>query len=313
MKLRLLIYISLIGIFFISCSKSSERTSLIEDLEDKEYSEFLLSLDSLNYRYGVYDDSSRGFFQWGSEQMVCAVADAAGKRVGSWLGSQLGASLGVVTGNPVVGAVGYLGGRKYGGIAGCVAASYAASVAFEKIAMTSESVAQYCDVKIDTSMSVGMVHNVILSNLIKLDKSYVLDDGSLSFSELYNDIVMIEQKLLIEDELSLDAEFKSRMLSFCELSFSSARCAVLSNESEEEYVNRISGNLRELKFPEKEICSFLEIRDKLSAGTKQLDDDVTVSYEKDFEKIVDNSSIREKKATKDVGSVVINSAKFWRE
>lgn len=57
----------------------------------------------------------------------------------------------------------------------------------------------------------------------------------------------------------------------------------------------------------------MEIRAKLSAGTKQLDDDVTVSYEKDFDKIVDNSSVREKKATKDVGSVVINSAKFWRE
>lgn len=77
----------------------------------------LLSLDDLNASYGYSE--TRG----GGKPYVVSASDAVGAAVGSWIGKQLGAGLGLISGNPVIGVVGYAAGRKFGGWAGSVGAS----------------------------------------------------------------------------------------------------------------------------------------------------------------------------------------------
>ena len=117
--------------FFVSCSNDSKELisndECLETTYQENYSLLLGEVDKLNDEFGYCNTRGVG------TDIVKRTADLAGSQLGAWVGSELGAGLGVLTANPVVGVVGYLGGRKVGGVAGFVVASYIAGKLCETI------------------------------------------------------------------------------------------------------------------------------------------------------------------------------------
>lgn len=105
----------------------------VADEDELAFAAFMESLDSLNL---AYSDSilpvSRGAGgDVGKEVAVCA-ADAVGAKAGQFGGKWLGSVLCAGSGNPVVVAMGYFGGRKVGGLVGFAVASALTRYALDK-------------------------------------------------------------------------------------------------------------------------------------------------------------------------------------
>lgn len=214
-KIYLIVLVALCCVALASCQRENVLLADVENYEElsSEFASLMTSLDTLNFQYGNHTDTKSGnFMNWAINESVEGIADAAGAKIGSWLGSRLGAALGVATGNPVVGVVGYVGGGKFGGMAGFVAASYAASLILNEF--DGKLIPTYINPVIDSTTAIGVAHNIMISELFGLGKNYFDEDGNVKISEIYDDVLSIEMRLIVEDELSKLESYRDSSLLF---------------------------------------------------------------------------------------------------
>lgn len=249
---------------------------------------------------------------WAINESVEGIADAAGAKIGCWLGSRLGAALGAATGNPIVGVVGYIGGGKFGGMAGFVAASYAASLILNEF--DGKLVPTYINPVIDSTTTIGVAHNIMISELFGLGKNYFDEDGNVKISEIYDDVLSIEMRLNVDDELSKLESYRDSSLLFDGNVLSSAKLSLRLKESDEAYLDRVLTNMGDFGVSKPEVLEFKYLSQKLIAGTLNLDDDGLDDYAKDFDRTVDESSLGDDKKSeiKSVGSVIMYSNAYWK-
>ena len=311
MRRNIYCLLSLICVVFISCNKSDSLVNSSLDYCEQEsgYEEILSAIDSLNYVYGVEPISlmeTRGL----GKAIGSHYADQFGAKLGANIGKRIGSSLGVVTANPVVGVVGYLGGRYIGGVAGSIAASWLAG------ALITGGIAALLEapVQIDDNTTVGEVHNIILNKLHTNGEVYITSSGVVLFDKLYDDILEIESDLGLEDELSNDMAYRSEMKSFCLDVYQNTKNAIVNNENQSVYLDRLSNTLIRFDVPEEEVREFRELNERLVVASYQLDENQAISYEADFEKVVDSTTLPlvEKSEIKTVGSISIQSTQYWK-
>ena len=273
------------------------------------FEEMLSAVDSLNCAYGVNPIEYANTKGIGNE-LGCYYADQFGAKFGSNLGKNLGSSLGVITANPVVGVVGYLGGRYIGGVAGAIAASWLAG----KILSKGAGVLMNAPTQVDENTTVGEIHNIVLNRLHTNGEVYMMSDGTILFDKLYDDIWEIENELGIDDALSKDIAYRSDMKIFCLDICEATEKSFINNENNELYLERLSNSLIKFDIPVEEVREFRALNDKLIVASSQLNEEQALSYAKDFEQIVDdtNLSISDKSEIKTIGSISIHSIQYWK-
>ena len=314
--------------FFVSCSNDSKELisndECLETTYQENYSLLLGEVDKLNDEFGYCNTRGVG------TDIVKRTADLAGSQLGAWVGSELGAGLGVLTANPVVGVVGYLGGRKVGGVAGFVVASYIAGKLCETIKgscdLDETGISFYGDMydgystgviytrsDEDPSVySVGDIHNMILAKLVHNNKAYTDKDGHLQIEEMYDDAVQLEMAIL-DDTLSLNTVYRNYFIAFCKDVESATRDLYANGICVEEYNARLFQSLMNKGVPAADVQELEELTNKLLAPTV-LDREQTFEYERAFEDIVRTSSLPDNKKEDFIlsGSVAIMSTDFWK-
>ena len=307
-------------LFFNSCSKQSsdltatdfELVQTLEQNNDAAFSEFLGDIDKLNDSYCYDPISTKGF----GGGFIKYVADRGGAKVGAWIGSKLGAGLGVITANPVVGVVGYVGGRYVGGIAGYACASYIAELFLDgvSVAITPDNrfLPNTTHIELDSFSSFGEVHNAILGELMTNGKSYIDENGNVLSEEMYEDALAIERNLGIQDELGEEEEYRSSIISYCNDVAKAAKEKIKFNEPDDVYNAKILKAIVAQGVPEEDVIQFEQLTSKLTAPVI-LNSEQTIQYERDFEKLVLSSNLPEPKKVDFIitGSVAIMSTDFW--
>jgi hypothetical protein len=205
---------------YTSCSNDDvpsttiEQTSKIEAINNVDFENFMLSVDSLNATYE--SPVSRGFLGYFGKNL----ADQAGRAGGRFLGRWLGSAIGAAAANPALACIGYVGGQYVGGIVGYAAASAAADlllcsegqpscptgdmqliVDFNiKPSLLTPVYSTSRSTEIDSRCdSIGYYHNYVMVK-INQNKNKYLSDGSLNMDLLYNDIIRFFKEVGVYSE-----------------------------------------------------------------------------------------------------------------
>lgn len=305
-------YLFLCTAVLCSCNKVVSNVDEHGDTDGQNFEQLLMAVDELNASYGVAETKGAG------GAVLTSFADVGGKALGSWLGSKLGAGLGVVTANPVVGVVGYVAGRKFGGVAGAAAASYVAAhflggciavlPPFDPSNPDSQTICLLDD------PSYGETHNFLLNLLQQNGKTYISSDGSISIEDVYDDLVALENEYGIEDPLSDNGTIRSIMISFCADVANAAQISMQQNESAEIHMGRIANLLLDRGLSDQEVNVFVQLSERLIGCASLLEEEVARQYEEDFEDLVMESNLtdQQKEETIQVGSVAIMSTIYWQ-
>jgi len=318
-KILLLLGVSLL---LSSCSLKQEieispesKTTVNQELAFKQ---FKANLESLNQDLGYTDlFKTKG----GGRDLTTGIADA----VGGALGTRFGASLGITVGSwcgPWGGLTGYFLGHKYGGTIGTIVASAAAGAIYDwcsggcslTIPWQPESwaVDNTSQSSLNGNESIGNVHNIILSQVRANGKHYVSVDGNVNINELYTDVLQYAEKMGIEDDLSLNEEYRTYMDDYF-----NEIVSITLQDAKKCLSGSYEDNVKHFLCKEKGFSSMeaQNIMDVISATqvSAVLDKSEAIEYEKEFIKLVDDSdlSLENKNIIKNTGSVSIMSTNYW--
>ena len=321
-------FLSSILLFSVSCTRQeSPIETSSPSTHEEQMNDLLASIDSLNAQFGYDQSQTKGGL---TNFLTVSAADQLGGLAGAWIGKELGAGLGVITANPVIGVVGYVGGRKVGKWAGGAAASYLAgkfcggcSVSIDPndpiqslyLAMY-DNLCQQCALgnseEATANYSAGEIHNIILAKLATNGKNYTDRQGRVLVPELYYDALQIETEMGFDTAIEYETEFKRALMDYCYSVVSASKEKSLYNESDEVYENKLSLALALCGVEDSIIRDTRAITSKLSAPV-DLTLEETISYESKFEDIVGSSKIPadEKEIIRQVGSIAIMSTEYW--
>lgn len=323
---KILFLISFALFVVSSCSqKTDNELASTQPSHEEAITSLIADIDNLNYEFKI--NQTKGGLR---NAILTAAADRAGGMLGSWIGGHIGAGLGVVTANPVVGVVGYLGGRKIGSVAGFAAASYLADIVLNNQSDYNSDpncsfylslydalynqVSMEVDIPNESNYSVGEVHNMILAKLSTNGKTYRNEDGSFNTDELYNDAVQLETQIGINSTISSNDTYKNTFLSFYQDVITAAQRKVVQRRSDEQYKEDLIQATINRGLPADEVREITCITDMLIASA-DLEHEDKIAYGQEFAVIVENSSLpeREKSAVIEAGSVTIFSIEYWND
>ncbi|MCI5720627.1 MAG: hypothetical protein MR294_09525 [Bacteroidales bacterium] len=303
---------------FCSCEKKNITECHIKaDADAEAFEQMLYSLDDLNASYGYLE--TRG----GGKPYVVSASDAAGAAIGRWIGKRLGAGLGIVTGNPVVGVVGYAAGMRFGGWAGSVGASALAEKYYNPSISTAPDISgnfvpdtlQYAE-SVDCSyedFTFGDLHNYCLYHLIDNGNTYISTDDTIRMEELFSDLQSLSEITGFEDPVILDEEGKTIMADFYVQLVAVLSWAASNNEDPDITMNKIQQIMENLGMPTQEVSMYISVISMLTACVSTMDSEGIKAYEKDYINLVRNSQLSDdmKDDLVDIGSVAIMSTAFW--
>lgn len=227
---------ALLTIFALCCSCSDSENEMIlssncnvissqtaYSLESEPYNsdevafeEFIQNLDSLNLIYSDSITISRGGGSEITKNAAIVAADLVGEKAGAYGGKWLGSVLCAGSGNPVVVALGYFGGKKVGSILGYSFASALTKYVLDRSLLESSypmitgfvadcslkpSVIQRQRMELDSSLyydipedlitqsdSIGYYHNLIMCEIDR-NRHNLMTNGEIDADKLYDFIV----------------------------------------------------------------------------------------------------------------------------
>ena len=321
-------FLSSILLFSVSCTRQvSPIETSSPSTHEEQMNDLLASIDSLNAEFGFDQSQTKSSL---TNFLAISAADKLGGVAGAWVGKELGAGLGVITANPVIGVVGYVGGRAVGKWAGAAAASYLArqfcggcSVPIDSVdPIILQYLGMYDNLCLQCSLgnseeatvnySAGEIHNIILAKLMTNGKNYVDGQGRVLVPELYSDALQIETEMGFDTAIGYEIEFRRTLMDYCYSVVSASKEKNLNNESDEVYENKLSLALAICGVDASIIRDTRAITAKLSAPV-DLTLEETISYESKFEDIVRSSKIPadEKEIILQAGSIAIMSVEYW--
>ena len=333
--------------------QSRSQNYLDENAQEVAIDEFFQSLDSLN---AVYADSvcvnSRSLGGEIGKKAAVIAADEVGKRAGAFAGKWVGSTLCAGSGNPVVVAFGYYGGRAMGSLLGASIASaltkYALdrnglelsspqkinmdadfslkpSFAHEQLALSLESSYYqdpvYYDVPVEHSTqldSIGYYHNLIMCEVDK-NIDTLLTDGLVDVKKLYR---FIAEYLVIEKRmLPLDFLWKDDLIDgFIDLGCSAAYISI-TGVNEGFSLGKILSTQRTMltsKYRlnyQTECPRYVELNGPVIDQCSQMKSAQIKSYAKDLNNTVLNSkmSMEHKEYVLSCYQMIVNSSLCWTQ
>lgn len=287
---------------------------------------FSIKIDSINNLYSSLNNSDSTRASWLShakDYAIAAPADAVGGFIGSKLGSWVGASIGVACSNPAIAAIGYLGGRKLGCVAGAAAASISVAWAidnFGKKTRASDGLVlneQYT-VAISNShnLSDGELHNLIVSKLLKDIDKYVISDGELNYYQLISDALAIENEIRPSEEYTkeyIDAWVPKVVEQTKRIVYSSPS---LIEGDANTFLNKVYDKLiPEISVSKEEFDKANILNEKTLSTYRYLDKNSILNYSKDIDRVIEDSEFdgELKEELKSSNNIMLNSTLIWRE
>jgi len=303
---------------FFACQETGV-TTIIKESESYEsnssFDKFLESLDSLNSKYNAVEVKSPV-----QDMAVGTVADLIGEKIGQWAGKELGAGVGVVTANPAIGVLGYIIGRQVGGVVGSATLSYVAGKIFltqsqmNNLVGTPWANSGFMQKIYNGNLTYGSLHNYLINQVRTNGETYLNNDNSIDFENIFNDILEMADSCNYVDSLGHNESYQSTFLSFCEDFIDITVDAKNSNTSVEDYLDSLSDLLIEEGIPTSSVSRFMLLTSSLLSATSGLSDEELASYENDFYSLVSNSEMgaEAKGEVMKTGSIAINSLMFWQ-
>ena len=299
------------------CACEKSKVTEIENnviTEEEAFDLVLQSINELNASYG-YDETKSM-----SKPFVVAASDAAGGAIGRWVGKTLGAGAGVVTGNPVVGVVGYVGGRKFGGWAGSVMASALAEKYYPTDAMAVNNPFVLKSLPYTATgyypaedISFGDIHNYFLPMFRNTETSFLTPEGTVNSEDLFNDLQALAVEYNVEDPLLSNESWKETMTSYYDELAVVLNNASSNNEDPEVTITNIQQVMENIGMPEEEAQAITPVISSLSSCVATLRPNRVKSYERDYTALISASKMRYEKKLEfiDLGSVTIMSTAYW--
>lgn len=317
----------LIIVVFVSCNNVQILCEEKDDVTTEDAITALsLKIDSLNavYSENALSCTSRGFVK---NYCLGEVADAVGKYVGGRIFSWAGTAIGAAVGNPVVAAVGYAAGRKYGGLACSAAVSFGAAWVLSKCVTRAGDGVMLClndnyVVNIDdpNNLTDGELHNLILAKLLQNIDKYVGLDGSLNYELLLKDAYKFEyeyyscEENISNEEYALYEEF-SLPLAIEQTKKIVGSSNLLEVGNVEPFLNEVYNDLiLEIKPSKLEYDNANMLIGVLPTYTI-LDNNTASNFEKDINNAINSSELdlALKDELQSSNSVIKNSVMIWRE
>ena len=303
-------FLAILLIAFTLSACSSEDDVTAQKPEPVQSWDISQALDSLNISYGITTPTpTRGFWEWAKNTATEAVADKVGGVVGRWAGRAGGSYLGGPVG-------GYIGG-KLGNAAGFVAASYLAHKIINK-KHPSKKVAYYqyptrsSSVILDT-LTVGDVHNILLSIIMNNGKSYLTESGEYDINALYYDIIVEEQKLGLDTELDVNRAYVSLFEDFCNSVVDIYQSSNITSTNDY-YEAKFADILKGYGMTQEYIQSTFEIIEKTTSAAVVLEGDQLQNYVSDYKQMIENSPLPQemKQEVFDIGTISVRSTEYWK-
>ena len=301
-------------ILFQSCNtKELISENVTTDEQELAFEQFKADLKSLNYDLG-YPELMETKGGWG-EDFTRDVADAVGGALGTRFGGTIGISIGTAFGG-FGGLAGYVVGHKYGGLIGTVLFSTAAGAIYDLCSGCSITINQLPGSNTticpsDESLSLGEVHNLLLSSIRSNGKQYILEGGTIAIDELYNDILSYAEEMNIEDVLSRNEGYIAYIKDCCnkiaDITFQDAKGTLCDS-----YKNTMKEFCEDKGLSSIEAQNVMDVI-SITEVAAVLDEPQAIEYEKRFEELVDNSnlSLNNKAIIKTAGSISIMSNNYW--
>lgn len=296
-----------------ACEKAKTTENVIAN-EEEAMALVLQSIDELNASYGYVETRSI------PKEYAVATADAAGTLIGRWAGKHVGAGIGVITGNPVIGVVGYVGGRKFGGWAGYVLASALAKELcpgrqiipnnpFVLNSLPYSATGLY----LLEDLSSGDVHNFLLDKFVETETAFFTPEGTVNSEELFDELQGLADEYNVEDPLLSIEPWKETMAQFYEELAVIMNNAASNNEDPEITVSNMQKAMENIGVPAEETQVFCPLMSKLISCAATLRPNRVKSYERDYVTLINASKVSMEKKLNfiDIGSVAIMSSAYW--
>ena len=294
-----------------SCSKTNGAKESENQIEQQEAFDALLGeLDCLNNDFGIA--TTKG----GGRDALKTAADIAGYVAGNAWGADACAWVGSAAG-PAGAVVGFLVGRRYGGVVGSQIFSLVAGYGydlFSRCEMTGNPpiVWNTNTCKLRNNASIGEVHNFLLATMSIKDEDFISFDGQLDIEAICNESIENARMYGIDDNLLENEEYVAFIKDFSkEIERMAFAIATNSTEkSSEQYLKELLVHRTSLS--ETEINNMFALSATLM-GSSDMEECVVEEYENAFSELVDNSDLSDtnKNSVKSVGSIAIRSNYYW--
>lgn len=308
--------------FLASCNSVEES---VEDnyltSNDVELAKVYNRIDSISEVYTNENAETRGM--WKLDSQVTRMADNAGRIAGRYAGKYIGGAIGSASANLLGTVAGYVVGRELGGIVGSVAASYAAHKYISTHTRGIVMVPSYknitmIDKKVDLdSITIGDLHNLMVMDLLNNGDKYTKKDGSLDYSLLFEDCVVIAGKYGIDvsDKAYLGSIKPTVMSQTKAITLKAFDCEA-NNQTPLQFYNKTYLELKGICDISKEDYNMaVNLDEKLSDTYLKLDKDNLKKCELEINKTIYNSDLNDetKRELQSSNSIVANSTLLWRE
>ena len=313
-----------LSVIVIATMVSCNRGQIIDDstnqaIENQEFVDFCLKIDSLNEVYIGMGDPTRSFL---AGYLAESAADAVGSFVGGKIFSWAGATVGFAIANPVVAIGGYCAGRKFGSSAAAAAASFGASWIINHYGTRSANepfptLDENYEVPVNdpNNLSDGELHNLILSRLLMNTNKYVMPDGTLNYNLLLEDAYMYENIYSpFEDYSTCKLVCMSKTTEQVKRIVNSS--ILLKNEGTEVFLDDVYYNLiPEIQMSKEEFDNANVLNEKALSTYTMLDNDEALDFAESINEAIESSELDEplKEDLKNSNSVLMNSTMMWKE
>ena len=237
--------------------------------------------------------------------------------------------------NPVVAVGGYLVGRRVGGLAGSIVASYVYDKVrsgkgdghFVSVDTTKRGDGRF--VRVDTTknsmtavfrpddltLSDGEIHNIVLLKLMNDSDKYIKEDGTIMYDSLINMAIKYEQSLFGDKDSVWVSEADKKQIAIETQTLVETAAAFDKDYDENTFHNAVYKNLsKNLSITRSEFTNLNSLNMRLPQTYIGLSEKQATSFASDVNKIIDASALNHstKNTLKSSNSVLLHSDLFWK-
>ncbi len=286
-----------------------------DDIQQKEL--LLVSVDSLNYAY--LNGNITRFSPW--KFMGGQFADWIGKKVGEKVGSYVGCAAGTAAGSPVVGVVGYVAGRRVGGLLCSAIVSYVVcQLTDEAVIDKKESdIINGPIVPSDETQklnvdSLGIYHNKIMwSMALNKENQYV--DAEINYERVYADcIACLEENGVSNDSIFSNSDIRREIISYAQDIVMYAKKHDKGNREVDDFIGYEKNILKtRYDFSKDEIEFTFNFGEKVANASENVNLDDINEYAEKLGDLIRKTSLseEEKRQMIDDANILISSTLYW--